>query len=157
MSLSVFHCERCQDTVERKGYDEGIDPESAALLRLAEVQTNFGVLVVMCIKCRREWMRWLNKSQAMREYLRTGFRLEHWRMAHRKTGKEDVETGVKLVDILNELDERLYNEAWAWIKAGPAAGEKSRAITKRLRSQEDGEDDSNEREFDVFGTNDEDE
>lgn len=113
-----FCCERCKAAPEKEGYDNQISQESAAALRIAEVQTNFGILWVMCIDCRKEWVKHLNNSPTMKEYSRNGFRLEHWRIAHRKTGKEDVEVGLKLVDTLNDLDAKLYEEALAWMDAG---------------------------------------
>lgn len=118
MANREFCCERCKAAPEKTGYDGGIDQESAAALRIAEVQTNFGILWVMCIDCRKEWVKHLNNSETMKEYSRNGFRLEHWRIAHRKTGKEDVEVGLKLVDKLNELDAKLYEEALEWMDKG---------------------------------------
>ncbi len=129
--MSQFCCERCKVAPEKRGFDEGIDQESAATLRIAEVQTNFGILWVLCLDCRKEWVRHLNDSPTMHEYSRNGFRLEHWRMAHRKTGKEDVETGLKFVDLLNDLDSKLYTEALAWMDKGkPAETVKTRKARK---------------------------
>jgi hypothetical protein len=137
-----YKCERCGAAPEKKGYDEGIDQESAAALRITEVQTNFGVVWAMCIDCRREWVKWLNNNKLMQEYSRTGFRLDHWRIAHRKTGKADVEEGLKLIDKLNELDAALYNQSTEWFEKGKAPEKPT-----KLRAARDDNDEYENRGF----------
>lgn len=134
-----FCCERCKVSPEKRGYDEGLDQESAAALRIAEVQTNFGILWVMCVECRKEWIDQLNKSPTMREYSRAGFRLEHFRVAHRKTGKEDVEVGLALLDTLTALDDKLNAEAIVWMNANKKSAPKSRARRHNVEFDEDHE------------------
>lgn len=120
--MARYCCERCGVAPERKGYDEAeIDQESAATLRIAEVNTAFGVLWVLCINCRREWLRFLNSCEDMRTYSEYGFRLEHFRTAHKKTGAEDVEKGVGFIRRLNELDKSLFAASQEWLESGKTA------------------------------------
>ncbi len=121
----IFRCERCKIAPERKGGfdDGGFDQESAASVRLAEIQANFGFIGFMCLNCRREWTRWLNVSKTSREYSETGFCLDHWRTAHRKTGTGKLDEGLALIRKINDLDDRLYNEAMAWLRTPPTDAE----------------------------------
>ncbi len=135
-----YKCERCGIAPEKKGYDEGIDQESAAAIRIAEVQTNFGIVWAMCLECRREWVKWLNGNKTMQEYSRAGFRLEHWRVHHRKTGNGDIEAGLKLIDTLNELDTKLFAESTEWFKKTSSAS-KPQKSSFGVIDDEDGNDD----------------
>lgn len=119
--MTRYCCERCKVAPERKGFEDEVDQESVAVLRIAEVSTNFGVLWVLCINCRRDWLRFLNSCKSMREYSEYGFRLEHFRTAHRKTGLEDVERGFSFIKKLNDLDEKLFAEAQEWLEKGVTA------------------------------------
>jgi hypothetical protein len=105
-------CERCGTSPDK--YDE----DSQAAIRLLEIQTSFTFNAVLCLQCRRDWYKFVNASTNMRVYTENGFRLEHWRIAHRKSGKEDVDVGLGFVRKLNDLDEVLNNEAQAWLEAG---------------------------------------
>ncbi len=136
-----YKCERCGAAPEKKGYDEAIDQESIAALRISEVQTNFGVIWAMCIDCRRDWIMWLNNNKTMHEYSRTGFRLDHWRIAHRKSGKADVEEGIKLFDKMNQLDTDLFNQSQEWLESTMT---KSRPKLRPARGNDDDEDRSDE-------------
>lgn len=107
-------CERCGVSPDK------FDEDSQAAIRLLEIQTSFTFNAIMCLDCRRAWYKFINHSTTMREFTETGFRLEHWRMAHRKTGQEDVEKGLSFVRKLNDLDEKLNDEAVDWLKAGVA-------------------------------------
>lgn len=126
MSLE-YKCERCGTAPEKRGFDEGIDQEQAAAIRIGEVQTNFGVVWAMCIECRRQWVKWLNNNKSMHEYSEHGFRLQHWRLTHRKTGAADVEVGLVILRKLNELDAQLYNEAMRWFEEGKKNVKKTKA------------------------------
>lgn len=119
-----FCCERCDASPEKKDFDDGYDQETVASIRLMEMQTNFGLIALMCYQCRREWTYWLNTNQAMKEYGIVNFRLDHWRVAHRKTGKADVEVGLALLAQLNSLEATLYSESKNWIHAGLSRAEK---------------------------------
>ncbi len=131
-------CERCKAAPERKeGYGDEIDPESASVVRLQEIQTSFGITAVLCIDCRKEWLKWLNDSKTMCDYSEHSFRLEHYRMAHRKRGDMPVEEGVALIRTLNRFDQQLHSEAAEWIA--------SKIITKRNNKHDsiENEDDLN--------------
>lgn len=137
--MSRFCCERCGVAPERKGYDDAeIDQESAAILRIAEVTTAFGVLWVLCINCRREWLRFLNSCEDMRTYSEYGFRLEHFRTAHKKTGTEDVEKGVGFIKRLNELDKSLFIASQEWLESGKTAmGEQRSGKAPKVMREKD--------------------
>lgn len=128
-------CERCGISPDK--YDE--DSQAVILL---EIQTSFTFNAVLCLQCRRSWYKFVNASQNMRVYTENGFRLEHWRIAHRKSGKEDVEVGLGFVRKLNDLDEVLNNEAQAWLEAG-------RKGKRRNKGSDDEEDDEQDRRLRV--------
>lgn len=121
-----FCCDRCKAAPEKKGYDDEIDQESAAAVRLTEVQTNFGLLWMLCIDCRKDWYKWLNSHSLMKEYSQYNFRLRHWTVAHRKTGTECVEKGIAILNKLNELEDKLMEEGTKWLATGQKALTKTR-------------------------------
>ncbi len=122
----IFRCERCKIAPDRKDYGGDFDQESAAAVRLAEINTNFGVIAFMCLNCRREWVRYLNGSAIMKAYSEAGFKLAHWQTFHRRTGKGSLDEGLGLFRTVNNMDEGVYQEAMDWIKAGPDAKEWAR-------------------------------
>lgn len=137
MAGPIFRCERCKIAPDRKDYGGDFDQESAAAVRLSEVNTNFGVIAFMCLNCRREWMRYLNTSALMKRYSEAGFTLAHWQTMHRRTGKGDLNEGLALFRAVNDMDEDIHKEAMAWIKAGPDAKEWARRGDKPRPCDED--------------------
>ncbi len=111
-------CDRCETTVEQ------YDSDTAQRVRLTEISTNFGLLALLCLNCRRSWTRHMNQSTLFREYSEISFRLEHWRISHRKTGQADVNVGLGFLRDLTSLDDKLLTESVNWIKSGLSADER---------------------------------
>jgi len=116
----MISCERCGAAPEKQGFGESeeIDTESAMTVRLQELQTNFGFNTVLCIDCRKAWLRWINKLPLMRQYSEAGFKMEHWRLQHRRLGTGDLTQGLGLLQEINDLDDKLYDAAHFWVRAG---------------------------------------
>lgn len=132
----TFCCDRCKAAPDKNEFSEDFNQESVAVVRLTEVNTNFGLLAVMCVDCRREWTSWLNKLKTMREYSETGFTLEHYRTAHKRTGTQPISDGINILRKLNDLDDRLFEEATRWIKAGPSKAERERRFHESEQHEE---------------------
>ncbi len=111
-------CERCGDS---QSFDSNDD------LRLHEVATNFGVLVLLCFQCRKEWSRMTYDHDIFREYGETGFRFKMWQQKHRRfPDKYDIEEGVTLLRKLEDYEPILYKLVNNWVKAGPGREERER-------------------------------
>ncbi len=115
-----FCCERCGVQPE-PSYGNDSAQDSPQAIRLTEVQTHFGVLAIMCIDCRKMWQKFLNQNKNMRLYSETVFRIEHWRVSHRKTGAADINEGLGYLRTL---------EATTWIRAGATKSEMEARTTK---------------------------
>lgn len=111
-------CERCSAS-KGSEYEEQEDT-----LRLNEVATHFGVLTILCFDCRKAWNKYLNTCDMMKEYSEASFRLEHFRLAHRKSGSGNVEDGLELLRNINKIEDDLCYKLTNWIRAGISKNEK---------------------------------
>lgn len=86
----------------------------------AEVEVAFGLLAWLCFDCRKEYHRFAKNHQLNKQYGEALLRLEFWRdTISPDTPPEEIEVGIKLWNIVDDLQSKVNDVANQWMISDP--------------------------------------
>lgn len=106
-------CERCGATLESEYGCEQYHP------MCSETVLAYGVVSWICYDCRKDWHSESKDQQLSREYSEASLRFEFWKASVHAKGEGDVEEGLRLWRILDELEVKLNRFASEWLVSDP--------------------------------------
>lgn len=113
MELKLRPCDRCgAGTFDHDEYNEKIIEHPLC----SEFQMAYGVIAWLCLNCRKDWLKVIEKQSLNTQFTEAQFRLEFWRARVGSNTPEDaVEVGLQLVRNVAQIERQISLLAHEWL------------------------------------------
>lgn len=83
----------------------------------SETQMTANVHAWLCYNCRLAWMKYIRHHPIAKLYSTTMFRFEHYKIRLAATGEGKVEEGLRLLQEVDDIDDKMAKLAESWLEA----------------------------------------